>query len=182
MHRREITGKPFIYSVGKMDEIPQLRKIALLGGKEGSSHALKGLVDRAESSATTEGVSGDRDRRKHVARRVPDRDPIFPIGTSLVLLSSLLIILLAQSVAQAGDFSSQTFNSHQSYSGIRMQGGSPQLDNDKKPLLLRPSASIAPRIGSVNMQQGKILRDVDAVKAIRRDNSSAVLCNSNCRK
>jgi hypothetical protein len=159
-----------------MDEISNYARLKRLGEKEDSS-LRKGFVYRAESSATTEGPSGDRGRRKDAVRRVP----IFVIGASLVLLSNLLTILLAQSIAYAGDFSSQTFNSRQSYSGIRMQGGSPQLDNDQKPHP-RPSVSIAPSIGTVAIQQGKILRDVGAVKTIGRNNSPTVLCNSNCRK
>lgn len=106
----------------------------------------------------------------------------FAVVTSLVLLSSLLAILLTQSAAGARDFSSQTVNPRQSYPGVRMQQGNPQLDNDRKRDFGGSSVKIESRKGSVNMQQGKILRDNDWVESEKRGKNSTIFCGSNCRK
>jgi hypothetical protein len=104
------------------------------------------------------------------------------IRTSVVLLSSLLTILLTQSVAGARDFSPQTANPRGSYSSVRMQQGKPQLDNDRKRDFGGPSVKIESHSGSVDMQQGKILRDNDWVDADKRGKHSIIFCGTNCRK
>jgi hypothetical protein len=149
---------------------------------EGGHDAMKGFVYLAKTSVTTERLSGGRERRKHAAWRVAARKAVtFSIVTGLVLLSSLLAMLLTQSLAAAGDFSSQTVNPRQSYPAVRMQQGNPQLDSDRKPYFGGTPVKIEPHSGSVNIQQGKI-RDIDAVNAGKRGKNSMILCGTNCRK
>jgi hypothetical protein len=149
---------------------------------EGGHDAMKGFAYLAKSSVTIEEFSGARHRLKHEAWRVAARKLVnFAIGTSLVLLSSLLAMLLTQSLAAAGDFSSQTVNPRASYSGVRLQQGNPQLDSDRKPNPAGSSVKIEPHIGSPGVQQGMSLRGIDGVNA-RRGNNSIILCGTNCRK
>ena len=139
---------------------------------------MKGFDYLLESLVTTE-----RFLDGHVSWRVPAGQPIgFAIGRGLVLLSSLLTIMLTQSIAKAGDFSSQTGNPRASYSGVRLQQGNPQFDNDRKPGLGPPSVKTESRLRNLEMQQGKILRDVDRVNAMRPGNNLAIPCGPNCRK
>jgi 3D (Asp-Asp-Asp) domain-containing protein len=150
---------------------------------EGRHNSMKGFAYLTESSVVSKRFSGTRAGRKHMGWRVAAREATaFAIGTSLVLLSSLLAILLTQSVAGARDFSSQTANPRGSYSGVRMQQGHPQLDNDRKPDFGGSSVKIEPRRGSVDMQQGKIARDNDWIDAEKRGKNSNIFCGTNCRK
>jgi hypothetical protein len=143
-----------------------------------SSDEMKGFAYLIESLVTTERFLGG-----HVSWRVAAGQPIgFAIGRGLVLLSSLLTIMLTQSIARAGDFSSQTGNPRASYSGVRLQQGNPQFDNDRKPGFGPPSVKTESRLRSLEMQQGKNLRDVDRVNAMRPGNNSAIPCGPNCRK
>jgi hypothetical protein len=144
---------------------------------------MKGFAFLIESLVTTERFSGGRYWRKHVGRRVAAGEPVgLAIGTGLVLLSSLLTIMLTQSIARAGDFSSQTGTPRSSYSGVRLQQGNPQFDNDRKPGLGPPSVKTESHLRSLEMQQGKILRDVDRANAMRPGNHSTIPCGPNCRK
>jgi hypothetical protein len=139
------------------------------------------ILPKAQWSAKK--FSCTRDRQKQVRWGFSVREAMaFVVVTSLVLLSSLLAILLTQSAAVARDFSSQTVNPRQSYPGIRMQQGNPQLDNDRKRDFGGSSVKIESRKGSVNMQQGKILRDNDWVESEKRGKNSTIFCGSNCRK
>lgn len=146
-------------------------------------NAMKGFAYGAESSMAAGRFSSNRDGRERVGLRVASREAAaFAIVTSLVLLSSLLAILLTLSGAGARDFSSQTVNPRGSYSGVRMQQGNPQLDNDGKRNFGGPPVKIEPRSGSLDMQQRKGLRHIDGVNAEKRGKNSMIYCGTNCRK
>src|ERR1700694_280766 len=133
-------------------------------------------------SAKTSAVSRGRDRQKQKHSGLSTGTALaVAIATSLMLPWSLGALFITLPVASARDFSSQAA-SPQRYPGVRMQQGSPQLDNDKKPLLRPSSVSNEPRTGRVDMQRGNIVRHVDGFKATGRDNSSVILCGSNCRR
>jgi hypothetical protein len=150
---------------------------------EGGHNAMKGFTYLTESSVAIKSFSGTRDRRKNLGWRGGARESMaFAVGMSLVLILSLLAVLLTQSVAGAGDFSSQTVNPRGSYSGVRMQPGNPQLDNDRKPTFGGSSVKIESHSGSVDMQQRKILRDIDGINGEKRGKNSIMLCGTNCRK
>jgi hypothetical protein len=150
---------------------------------EGGHNAMKGFTYLTESSVAIKSFLGTRDRQKNLGWRDGARESMaFAVGMSLVLILSLLAVLLTQSVAGAGDFSSQTVNPRGSHSGVRMQPGNPQLDSDRKPNVAGASVKIESHIGGLGMQRGMTLRDIDRVNAARPGNNSIILCGTNCRR
>jgi hypothetical protein len=104
------------------------------------------------------------------------RATVVVAGTSLILL----VVMSMLSVAGARDLSSPTFNPGKSFTGVKMQQGRPQLDNDTKGDFGRSMKSAGPR--GVGMQQGKILRDNDGIDAEKRGTKSIFFCGANCGK
>jgi hypothetical protein len=104
------------------------------------------------------------------------RATVVVAGTSL----TLLVVMSMLSVAGARDLSFPTFNPGKSFTGVKMQQGRPQLDNDAKGDFGRSMKSAGPR--GVGMQQGKILRDNDGIDAEKRGTKSIFFCGANCGK
>jgi hypothetical protein len=163
--------------LSEKDDVKSLFTERALPSPTKHSCATNAIAYFAKSSVLRRG----RHRQKHCASSAGTAVNV-SIGMSLVLLSSWLSIPLAQSVAYAGDFSSQTVTP-QRYTGVRMQQGNPQLDNDRKPSSERSHFSTSPHIGRVDMQQGKIVRDVHGVSSVsRRGVNSTIFCGANCGK
>jgi hypothetical protein len=93
------------------------------------------------------------------------------IVTSFIMTS--IVVMPIQSIAVAGEFSSHTVVPRESFSGVKMQQGGPQLDNDKK-LDFGTSLKSVGQPGR-DMQQRKILRSNDSIDTQSRKN-----CGTNC--
>lgn len=98
---------------------------------------------------------------------------LFMIVTSFIMTS--IVVMPFQSNAVAGEFSSHTAVPRQSFSGVKMQQGRPQLDNDKK----HDFGTSVESVGQPgrDMQQRKILRNNDSIDAQSRKS-----CGTNCRR
>jgi hypothetical protein len=95
------------------------------------------------------------------------------IVTSFMMTSIVVIPIMSNAVA--GEFSSHTVVPRESFSGVKMQQGGPQLDNDKK-RDFGTSLESAGQPGR-DMQQRKILRSNDSIDAQSRRN-----CGTDCRR
>lgn len=145
--------------------------------QENDSYATNAFAYFAKSSVL--GRRRDRQKKKHWGSSAGTAKNV-AIGTSLMLAWSFVALLLTPSVAAARDFSSQTV-SPQRYTGVRMQQGNPQLDNDRKSTLERSSVRTAPHMGR-DMQQGNILHEVEGINSVRSGNKSMIFCRTNCAK
>jgi hypothetical protein len=145
-------------------------------------HLTKCAVYFSESSVAKKGSSSGRPDGNFGAGGASREMKVLAVETALVLLLSFLAILLAQSVASARDFASQTVTSQRSYSGVKMQQGNPQLDNDRKSFRVQPPVSTALRAGQ-DVQQGRLQRDVKGIDAGERSGKSSIIfCRTNCVK
>jgi hypothetical protein len=147
--------------------------------QENDGYATNAFTYFAKSSVLSR--RRDRQKKKHWGSSAGTAVTV-AIGTSLMLPWSLVALLVTLSVAAARDFSSQTVNPRGSYSGVRMQQGHPQLDNDRKPDFRGSSVKLEAGRGSIDMQQGKISRDNDWIDAEKRGKNSNIFCGTNCRQ
>src|ERR1700730_11790163 len=96
----------------------------------------------------------------------------FAAGGCLFLLTAFLIIVPMECVAGAGDFSSHTSVPRGSYSGVKMQQGRPQSDND-----VGRSMKSAGSKRTMNFHQRKTLR-AKRIHIETRGKSAIIICGA----